>query len=93
MPDAHAISSFVGLQNYRVVGWKRYHKSWIEIRLEQREQAWRCVRCRRALSNRRSRLFVRLRDLDISEHKFPRFTAPATPRPTSLNPGYPPQNR
>lgn len=69
MPDAHAISSFVGLQNYKAVGWKRYHKSWIEIRLEQRAQTWRCIRCRRELSNRRSRQFVRLRDLDISEHK------------------------
>ncbi|MEK7756190.1 MAG: ISL3 family transposase, partial [Planctomycetota bacterium] len=61
--------SFVGLQNYKAVGWKRYHKSWIEIRLEQRAQTWRCIRCRRSLSNRRSRQFVRLRDLDISEHK------------------------
>jgi transposase len=69
MPDAHAITSFVGLQNYKAVGWKRYHKSWIEIRLEQRAQTWRCIRCRRKLSNRRSRQFVRLRDLDISEHK------------------------
>ncbi len=69
MPDAHAITSFVGLQNYKAVGWKRYHKSWIEIRLEQRAQTWRCIGCRRKLTTRRSRLLVRLRDLDISEHQ------------------------
>lgn len=69
MPDSDVITSFLGLQNYDVVSWKRHHKSWIEICLEQLTLFWRCAQCRRVLRNRRSVTHVRLRDLDISEHR------------------------
>lgn len=69
MPDADVISSFVGLQRYEVVGWKKYHKQWIEIWLEPSEQIWRCTRCGRRFLAYHTRRLVRLRDLNISKHR------------------------
>lgn len=63
------ISSFVGLQSYEVVRWKRPHKQWIEIWLEPRYQGWRCGRCGRWSRRPYDRMWASLRDLDISRHR------------------------
>ena len=68
MPDAHAITSFVGLQSYKVIRWERHHKSWIELWLEYRGKIYRCGRCGAILSKYRGRAWVRLRDLNIAKH-------------------------
>lgn len=69
MPYAHAISSFVGLQSYRVVGWKRHHKSWIELWLKCESETYRCGGCGEEISKYRGWVTIRLRDLDISRHR------------------------
>lgn len=69
MLDAHVIRSFIGLQSYKVVKWKRHRKKWIELWLEQRHQSWCCARCGRQLDAYHSQRWVRLRDLSISKHK------------------------
>lgn len=69
MPYTHVINSFIGLQKYKVVRWKKHHKQWIEIWLEPLEQKWQCVRCGRSLMVYHTRRLVRLRDLNISKHR------------------------
>ena len=69
MPYTHVITSFIGLQHYVVLRWKRYHKSWIEIWLEEKRQVWRCIVCGRELTRCHDRPWVALRDLSISKHR------------------------
>lgn len=69
MPDAHDISSFVGLQKYEVVCWKRHHKSWIELWLEPRTSTHSCSGCGWKTRTYYDRVWVRLRDLNASKHR------------------------
>ena len=69
MPDSDAITSFVGLQKHVVVGWKRHHKSRIELRLEYRGSSYRCGRCETGFTQFYDRDPVRVRDLNISKHQ------------------------
>ena len=69
MPHAEAVNSFIGLQSYTVVRWKRHHKQWIEIWLEQRDLRWRCAECGRRFGRYRDWTWVRLRDLNVSSHR------------------------
>lgn len=69
MPDAHAITSFVGFQRYKVVRWKRHHKSWIELWLECQGSVYRCGGCGEKVFGYRGWVRIRLRDLDLSLHR------------------------
>lgn len=69
MPNADGISSFIGFQRYRVVRWKRYHKSWLEIWVESRGRELRCGCCGKRRITYRDQVWVRLRDLNISKHR------------------------
>ena len=69
MPYSHAVTSFLGLQSYKVVRWKRHHKSWIELWLEYEGDAYRCSGCGRSFRRYYDRPWVILRDLDISRHR------------------------
>ncbi|MFH1724083.1 MAG: ISL3 family transposase [Elusimicrobiota bacterium] len=69
MPRPHVITSFVGLQSYAVVRAKRFHKSWIELWLEFRGGAYRCGGCGRKFSQYYDCPLIRLRDLNISQHR------------------------
>lgn len=69
MPYSDAITSFVGLQNYAVVRWKRHHKKWIELWIEQRKRKYRCGGCGRRFAQYYDSPLIRLRDLDISKHR------------------------
>lgn len=69
MPYAHVLTSFVGLQSYEVVRWKRHHKSWIELWLEYQGKTYRCSGCGRKFPRCYDRPWGRLRDLDISRHR------------------------
>ena len=64
MPYAHVLTSFVGLQSYEVVRWKRHHKSWIELWLEDQRNIYRCSRCGKEFPRYYDRPWGRLRDLD-----------------------------
>lgn len=68
MSRLHVINSFIALQNYEVLRWKRHCKRWIEIWLRPIQSARECPKC----GGRRCRLYDRvwskLRDLDISRH-------------------------
>ncbi|MBI4589152.1 MAG: ISL3 family transposase [Candidatus Rokubacteria bacterium] len=69
MPHSHTITSFVGLQKHRVVRWKRHHKSWIELWLAYDGATYRCSGCGQGFRRYYDRLWMRLRDLDISRHR------------------------
>lgn len=69
MPYADVISSFVGLQSYGVVRWKRHHKSWIELWLEYRGRTYRCGECGKRIRTFRGGIWIRLRDLSIARHR------------------------
>jgi transposase len=69
MPFADAITSFIGLQNYEVVRWKRLHKKWIELWLTTRERRYRCAGCGKTRRAYYDREWVSLRDLDLSKHR------------------------
>ena len=69
MAHNNAINSFIGLQSYEAVRWKRHHKQWIEIWLEPRHRLWRCPGCRRLYTAYYDRLWSSLRDLDIASHR------------------------
>ena len=69
MPHDHGISSFLGLQSYVVVRWKRHHKSWVEIWLEPRKSTYICSRCDWRTDAYYDRAWIRLRDLSSSKHR------------------------
>ena len=69
MSNVHTINSFIGLQSYDVVLWKRHHKQWIEIWLEPRQRVWRCMGCGRSYASAYNYLWTRLRDLDVASHR------------------------
>lgn len=69
MSYVNAINSFIGLQSYKVVGWKRYHKQWIEIWLEPCRLGWRCGVCGRRFLVFYDRRWAQLRDLNIASHR------------------------
>ena len=69
MPYTHIISSFIGFQSYKVVQWKRHHKSWIELWLEYQGGTYRCGNCGGRINRFHGTVWVRLRDLNISRHQ------------------------
>ena len=69
MPYFHVITSFVGFQSYKVVRYKRHHKSWIELWLEFRGNIFRCGGCGKRVLKYRDRAWIRLRDLNICNHR------------------------
>lgn len=69
MPDRDRITSILGFQRYRVVGFKRFSKQWIELRLELRERKLRCPGCGQWFFFTYDRRYARLRDLDMSAHR------------------------
>jgi transposase len=69
MLHSHTVTSFVGLQKHRVVRWKRHHKSWIELWLEYAGAIYRCSGCGQSFRRYYDRVWMRLRDLDISRHR------------------------
>ena len=69
MPYVRAITSFVGLQSHEVVGWKRHHKSWIELWLVYRGLTYRCGRCGKGFPRRHDEEPICVRDLDIGPHR------------------------
>jgi len=74
------MDSFIGLQSYKAVRWKRHHKQWIEIWLEPTKLKWRCAGCGRWFVRCRDRTLIRLRDLNVSCHPVwlwvPRYRVP-----------------
>jgi len=69
MPDKYGINSFVGLQSYEVIRWKRYHKRRLELWLELRGKKYRCGKCRKVFTPYHDRTWVCLRDLSIAQHQ------------------------
>ena len=69
MPHSRTITSFIGLQRHRVVRWKRHHKSWIELWLAYDGATYRCSGCGQSFRRYYDRVWMRLRDLDISRHR------------------------
>lgn len=68
MSFGYVINSFVGLQNYRVIKWKRYRKRRIDIWLEPGQRCYQCPVCKRK-SRPYGMCWSRLRDLNIGPHE------------------------
>lgn len=69
MPELDRITAILGFQKYQVISFKRRWKQWIELGLEVRERKWRCPGCGRSYGRFKDRVFVLLRDLDLSKHR------------------------
>ena len=69
MSNDNIINSFLGLQSYGVVTWKRHNKKSLEIWLEPRKHKWTCDGCGRTFQHHYDHVWVRLRDLNIGPHK------------------------
>lgn len=83
MPELDFINSFLGLQSYEVIEWKRYRKSWIELWVQPQSSRYRCSKCGKELSGYYDRRWVRLQDLTISTHTVylwvPRYRVECSP--------------
>jgi len=53
MPELDFINSFLGLQRYEIIEWKRYRKSWIELWVQPQSSRYRCSKeaCQNNLVN------------------------------------------